>query len=237
MSSRRLLLTDVFAIFLAYSLICRGEENVAGRWEGSAQIPESEIKFVVDLAQDPNGVWVGSIIVPGFGLKGFPLADIAVKDSEATFAIKNERGFQASFKGHLNTDGTLAGDFVQAGNTAKFQLTKMGPPRVELPPRSTAVTKELEGEWKGEYALFGYTRHVTLKLSNSKPDAATAEIVIVGKKTTNLPIDLVRQEGDMVTIDAHAMGMSYEGRLSKGEIKGALNQGELEVPLNFRRAK
>jgi hypothetical protein len=33
------------------------------------------------------------------------------------------------------------------------------------------------------------------------------------------------------------MGMSYEGRLSKGEIKGALNQGELEVPLNFRRAK
>jgi hypothetical protein len=108
---------------------------------------------------------------------------------------------------------------------------------VELPPRSTAVTKELEGEWKGEYALFGYTRHVTLKLSNSKPDAATAEIVIVGKKTTNLPIDLVRQEGDMVTIDAHAMGMSYEGRLSKGEIKGALNQGELEVPLNFRRAK
>jgi hypothetical protein len=237
MSSRRLLLTGVFAISLAYSLICRGEESVAGRWEGSAQIPESEIKFVVDLAQDANGAWMGSIIVPGFGVKGFPLADIAVKDSGATFAIKNERGLQASFKGHLNTDGMFTGDFVQAGNTAKFQLTKTGPPQVELLPHSTAVAKELEGEWNGEYALFGYTRHVTLKLSNPKPDAATAELVIVGKKTTNVAIDLVRQEGDMVTIDSRAMGMSYEGRLAKGEIKGALNQGGLEVPLNFQRAK
>src|SRR5205085_10337811 len=122
MSSRRLLLTGVFAISLAYSLICRAGETVAGRWEGSAQIPESEIKFVVDLAQDPNGAWMGSIIVPGLGVSGFPLADIAVKDSNATFAIKNERGFQASFKGRLNTDGKLTGDFVQAGNTAKFQL-------------------------------------------------------------------------------------------------------------------
>ena len=60
MSSRRLLLkgygrialpTAVFAIFLAYSLISRAEENIAGRWEGSAQIPEGEIKLVVDLAE------------------------------------------------------------------------------------------------------------------------------------------------------------------------------------------
>ena len=246
MSLRRLLLnghgrialpTAVFAIFLAYSWICHAEENIAGRWEGSAQIPEGEIKLVVDLAQDPNGAWVGSITVPGFGVKGFPLGDIAVKDSEVTFAIKNERGLQGSFKGHLSTDGMLVGDFVQAGNTATFILTKIGPPQVELPPHSTAVTKELEGEWKGEYQLFGYVRHVTLKLSNSKPDTATAELVIVGKKTTNLPVDLIRQEGDMVTVDSHAMSMGYEGRLTKGEIKGALNQGGLEVPLIFRRAK
>jgi hypothetical protein len=225
------------AIALVSVSVCHAGENIAGRWEGSAQLPESEITFVVDLAQDTSGTWVGSIIVPGFGVKGTPLGDITVKDSEATFAIKNERGLQASFKGHLNADRVLAGDFVQAGNTARFVLKKIGPPQVELPLHSTAVTKELEGEWKGEYELFGYSRHVTLKLSNPQPDTATAELVIVGKKTNNLPIDLVRQEGGLVIIDSHAMSMSYEGRLTKGEIDGTLNQGGLELPLVLRRAR
>jgi hypothetical protein len=85
--------------------------------------------------------------------------------------------------------------------------------------------------------LFGYARHVTLKLSNSQPDKATAELIIIGKKTTNLPIDLVRQEGDLVTIDSHTMSISYEGRLTKGEISGTLNQGGLELPLVMRRAR
>src|SRR6266480_2272374 len=241
MKSRRMALRNTIrsaaAIALVSVRICYAGENIAGRWEGSAQLPETEIKFVVDLAQNTSGAWVGSIIVPGFGVKGTPLGDIAVKDSEAIFAIKNERGLQASFKGHLNSEGVLAGDFVQAGNTARFVLKKIGPPQVELPLHSTAVAKEVEGEWKGEYELFGYARHVTLKLSNSKPETATAELVIVGKKTTSLPIDLVRQEGDLVTIDSHAMSMGYEGRLTKGEINGTLNQAGLEVPLILRRAK
>jgi hypothetical protein len=241
MNSRRIFLRNAIrsaaAIALVSVSVCHAGENIAGRWEGSAQLPENEITFVVDLAQDTSGTWVGSIIAPGFGVKGTPLGDIAVKGSEATFALKNERGLQASFKGHLNPDGVLAGDFVQAGNTARFVLKKIGPPQVELPLHSTAVAKELEGEWKGEYELFGYPRHVTLKLSNPQPDTATAELLIVGKKTTNLPIDLVRQEGDLVTIDSHAMSISYEGRLTKGEITGTLNQAGLELPLVLRRAQ
>ena len=229
----------VGAFFLGSVTVCRAEEAASGRWEGSVRIPARELKLVVDLAQDSRGSWSGSIIIPELNLKGALLTEIAVQDSSASFAIKTARGLQAAFKGSLNADGTLAGSFVEAGNTAPFVLKKTGPPQVETPPQSTPISKELEGEWKGEYEMYGYPRHVTVKLVNRDAEGAAAKFVIVGRKTNNLAVDLVTQEGDLLTIDSHEVGISYEGRFEKAtnEIKGTFIQGAIELPLVLRRAQ
>jgi hypothetical protein len=232
----------VLTFLIASVLICRAEESPSGRWEGSVQIPGRELKVIIDLASDDRKIWIGSIIIPGLDIKGAALTDIALNESDVTFAIKSALGAQrvgpAKFKAHLTANGTLAGEFSQAGNTAPFTLEKTGPPQVELPPHSTAIAKELKGEWKGEYELFGYPRHVTIKLMN-RADGATAEFVVVGKKTNNLPVDLVTQEGDALTIDSHETGISYEGRFNKeaNEIKGTFNQPGIELPLVLRRSQ
>jgi hypothetical protein len=229
----------LFLFFLiAPAVICRAEEAASGRWEGTVQIPDTKLMLVVDLAQDGRGGWVGSITIPKLSVKGAALTDIEVKDSVASFAMKTGRSLEATFRARL-TDKTLSGDFTQAGNTAPFVLKKTGPPQVEVPPHSTMIAKELEGEWKGEYGKLGSTRQVTVKLRNRAADGATAEFVIVGKKTNNLPIDLVTQEGDWLTIDSHEIGISYEGRLKRdsGEITGTLEQGPIEIPLVLHRAK
>jgi len=235
MIGNSMLLTLVF-VFIS-TVICHGQVSHSGRWEGSVTIPERELKLVVDLAEDKDGAWIGSIIIPGLNIKGAPLTDIALKDSELSFAIKSALG-PTKFNGHFSGNGAFKGDFVQAGNTAPFTLEKTGPPQVELPVRSTSIAKEFEGEWKGEYELFGYPRHVTIKLAN-RADAASAEFVVVGKKTNNLPVDLVTQEGSFVRIDSHEIGISYEGRFRKesGEINGTFIQGGLELPLVLRRTK
>jgi hypothetical protein len=227
------------AIFFASAVLCQAAESAAGRWEGSAQIPGGELKLIVDLSEESGKGWIGSIIVPGFGVKGAPLGDIALKESEFAFAIKGAFGGQAKFKAHLSADGHLAGDFMQGGNTAPFVLEKTGPPQVELPPRSTAVSKELEGEWKGEYELNGYARHVTMKFANRGPDGAGVEFVIAGKKTNNVPVSLVTQEGDFLSIKSDEFGITYEGRFRKeaAEIKGVFTQGPFELPLVMRRAQ
>ena len=229
------------AIFFASAGLCQAAESAAGRWEGSAQIPGGELKIIVDLSEETGKGWIGSIIVPGFGVKGAPLAEIAIKDSEFAFTIKGalggERVGQAKFKAHLTANGHLAGDFMQGGNTAPFVLEKNGPPQVELPPRSTAVSKELEGEWKGEYELNGYARHVTMKFANRGADGAAVEFVIVGKKTNNVLVSLVTQEGDFLSMKSDEFGITYEGRFRKeaAEIKGTFTQGPFELPLVMRR--
>ena len=80
-------------LIAAAALPCRAEDVVSGRWEGTAQIPDNELTVVVDLAQE-NGAWVGSIIIPGLGLKGVPLTDIKVQPPDVNFAVKGALGIQ-----------------------------------------------------------------------------------------------------------------------------------------------
>jgi hypothetical protein len=223
----------VTILILAAALPCRAEDAISGRWEGTARIPDDELTVVVDLAQE-NGAWAGSIIIPGLELKGTPLTEIKVQPPDVNFAVKGALGIQLKLR--LDANNKMTGNFEQAGNRAPATLQKTGPPQVEYPPRSTAVAKELEGEWKGDYEMLGYTRHVSIKFANHS-DGATADFVIVGRKHNVLPVDLVMQEGDLVTVDSHEMGFSFEGRLRDGKLTGTIRQGAIESPLVLVRAQ
>src|SRR5437588_3106813 len=125
-------------VVFAAALPCRGEDVISGRWEGTAHIPDDDLNVIVDLAQE-NGAWVGSIIIPGLDVKGAPLTDITVKASDVSFSVKGTVGIQLKLQ--LDRNGTMTGNFEQAGNRALTTLQKTGPPRAERPPRNTPVTK------------------------------------------------------------------------------------------------
>ena len=231
----------VATILLAGAALVQAAGNAAGRWEGIAQIPGNELRLVVDLSDEGGKGWIGSIIVPGFGIKGAELVDQHPRGGDFLFTIKgalgNQRAGQAQLKAHLTADGHLGGEFMQGGNTAQFILTKTGPAQVELPPRSTGVAKEVVGEWKGDYEMMGYTRHATIKFAPRGSEGASVAFTIVGKKVNNVPVSLVAQEGDFITVKSEEFGITLEGRFSKetGEIKGTLSQGPMEAPLVLRK--
>jgi hypothetical protein len=221
-------------VVFAAALPCRGEEPINGRWEGTTHIPDDDLNVIVDLAQE-NGAWVGSIILPELDVKGTPLTDITVKAPDVSFSVKGPLGIQLKLQ--LDGNGKMTGNFEQAGNRALTTLQKTGPPQVEHPPRNTPVAKELEGEWKGDYQMFGYARHVSIKFTNRGAEGAAAEFVIIGRRTNNLPVDLVTQEGDLLSVDSHEIGISFEGRLRDRKLSGAIRQGAIETPLVLQRAK
>jgi hypothetical protein len=213
----------------------------AGRWQGTVQIPGSEFAVIVDLAQDTSGAWTGSMIAPGLNIKDAALTDIAVSDPEVTFTVRNALGGppagQAKFKARIDASGGMSGDFTQAGNTAAFALKNTGPAQVVLPPHGTPVAKAIEGKWAGDYELGGYPRHVTLELTNHPGAAATAEFIVIGKKTTRLPVNLVSEEENFLRIEANEIGIVFEGRFdtASGGIKGNLQQGPFEPALVLHR--
>lgn len=213
------------------------DSGLEGKWSGKIQIPGEELLLIFDLAHGAN--WSGSATLPALNLKGAPLTEINVEGADVSFGIQALTGptiEPPKIKAHL-ADTKLVGDFMQGGNTARLVLEKAGPPQVEEPPRSTPVAKEFEGEWTGGYELLGFPRKVTLKLQNHDSQPATAEWVIAGRRVNNLPVDHITQQGNFITIEASAFGISFEGRLENGEIHGMVLQGPIEVAFVLRRPK
>ena len=216
-------------------------EDPAGRWEGSIQLPMRTYDFVLDLAKHDAQDWIGSVIIPGLGVKGAPLEYIRIEGSNVSFALSHAlsspRVASPKFEARLDASRQLSGNFLQAGNRAPFVLAKTGPAQVELPRQSTPLGEDWTGEWTGEYEMNGYPRHVTLTLIGHGNAPATAELVVVGKRTTNAPIDLVAEEDNFLTVRSREIGIIYEGRLKKeaNEIRGTWTLGPFELPLVLKR--
>ncbi len=123
MTAVRALVRLMVILIVAAALPCRAEDVISGRWEGTAQIPDNELTVVVDLAQE-NGAWVGSIIIPGLGLKGVPLTDIKVQPPDVNFAVKGALGVQLKLR--LDANNKLAGNFEQGRKSRTGIATENG---------------------------------------------------------------------------------------------------------------
>jgi hypothetical protein len=196
------------------------------------------LTLFVDLDQTVGKEWIGSVTIPTLAVKGAPLADLSVKDNSITGKIKDvltSSGVEpAKLEAHL-TGNELHGTFIQAGNSAPLVLRKMASAQVELPRTSTPVGQDLAGEWKGDFQLLGSPRHVTLILTNHQGAPATAKLVIIGKRTTDPPIDFVADEGGYLTVNSQQTGLGYEGRLNADQLRGTFRLGSMELPLTLRR--
>lgn len=218
------------------------QASFEGRWEGALQIPGVDTTLVLDVSKEASGAWKGSVIIPGRNVSGETLSSIAVNGTELSAKINRlfagPKTGPATLNARIEAKGILIGDLQIAGNSARFELQRTGPSQVTEAPESTAIPVELEGVWTGEYELNGYPRHVTLALKNQANGRAHADLAIVGKKTTNVPITLVVMRGDFVTLTAPDFGMSVEGKLDKtaGAFKGTLAQGAVEVVLLLNRS-
>ena len=216
--------------------------GVAGRWEGTVALGDREVPVAVDLAPSADGRgWVGSLVLSGFGLKGSALSEIAVEPPRVAFVLaspQGENGLNLKVEARLEAPGRMSGTLAHAGRPSPLALRRTGEAQVDLPLSSTPVATGALGEWRGEYELFGYTRKVTLRLSN-EPGVARARFVIEGKRHNDLPVDLVRQEGETVFVVSNAAGIRFEGRLSAAAdaLAGAVLQGPLESPLTLHRAQ
>jgi hypothetical protein len=223
------------------ALPCMAAQEVAGRWAGRARIPGRDLTLVIDLAPDAAGAWTGSLTMPGFDIKGAPLANIQVGGDSVAFDAGDALGAApdgpATFAARLDGRGGMAGEMRQAGNAAAFTLERIGEAQVELPPRSTPVAREIEGRWTGEFEMGGYPRHVTVDFANRAGSAAKVDFVVVGKATTQVPIDFVSEQEGLLRLESRAYRINFEGRIHTGEgrIAGTLELGPTAVPLVLRR--
>jgi len=208
----------------------------SGHWEGAIQIPGQELKIEIDLQKSADK-WEGTIAIPAQNLKGFPLSGISVKADAIGFAMKGVPG-DPMFKGTLSKDSkTISGDFSQGGGTIPFAVTRTGEAKIDPVPKSTPVTKDLEGSWEGSLDVDGKTLRLVLKLANQPNGPATATLVSVDQGGAEIPVAAVVQTGSQLKVLVPVIVGNYEGELKDGVLTGKWTQGPRTWPLVFKRAK
>ena len=232
----------VFIIALLSGSALAADPPLAGRWQGAATIPGRELALTVDLDRDAHGAWRGSLLCAGLVLSDAPLANIEQHAASVTFELAAlgapGAAKPATFKGEIDKTGRLRGELALAGNRAPFALTRTGVAQVVLPPGPTPVGDAFAGHWSGDFEFGGYPRHVTLALANAAGGNASATLTVVGKRTTEVAVDLVHQEGGRVRIESSTMGIALEAASRDPRtLEGTFELGTLEIPLRLSRTE
>jgi hypothetical protein len=204
-----------------------------GHWQGSIDVPDHALVIEVDLTKNPKDEWSGTINIPEQQIKQFPLSDIAIKEDSVRFAAKGIPG-DPKFDGRLAPSGTaISGEITQAGNQYTFLIRRTGD--AVIPPRSPAVSKEMEGSWEGVLEV----DRKTLKLSMANQEDGTVNGTLTGADQTQneIPITTITQRGSKLTFAVKTIHATYEGSLVDGALVGEWLQGGGTFPLTFRRAQ
>jgi uncharacterized protein len=235
--ARRVLVAWMFVAALMMSSTAAFSQTSAGpsgHWEGAIQVPAQEIKIELDLARTGEK-WEGTITIPAQGLKGLPLSAVAVSGETVSFAIGGIPG-EPTFKGTLAQDAkTLAGDFTQGGGKVPFSVARTGEAKIERPPNSTPITKDLEGSWEGAVDINGTILRLVAKLSNQPDGLATGTLTSVDQGGVVIPIAAVVQTGAHLRLVVPAVIGNYEGDLKDGQLSGTWTQGPNSWPLVLKR--
>ena len=229
-----LLLASALALAAHGIVAAQPATGPAGHWEGSIEVPGQPLAIVVDLAAKEGQPWVGTIAIPAQNLKAFPLSDITVTGNALTFAMKGVPG-DPRFAGTLSADGkSMSGDLSQGGGSIPFTLAWKGEAKIEERPKSTEITKDLEGSWEGPLDVSGTVLRLVLKLTN-QPDGATGTLISVDQGGIEIPITSITQTGSQLKFTIATINANYVGDLKDGQLAGTWAQGPGSWPLVFKR--
>jgi hypothetical protein len=233
---RRLIVLGGILAFLAAGCWAQAASPGSGHWEGALQTPNGEMAMIVDLGKNPAGLWIGSMSLPTGNVNDVPLSKIFVDSGAVRFSMADIPG-APSFEGKLSADtNELSGTAASPNGMVPFQLKRKGDANVKLPPASSALSKDFEGNWEGAIEAGGNRLRIVLKLSRAADGSATGTMVSVDQGNQEFPVSAITISDRQLKLDVRAVGGTYNGTLgANGEIDGTWTQGPGTLPLHFKR--
>lgn len=234
MKNVRLTYIAVGAITLLSASSARAQTSpdLSGHWKGTIEIPNTPADFELDIAKNALGKLYGTATA-GADKVTIPLQKISLEGRRLTFYARSDQPMQAE----LSESGTIAsGTATLGGYTLPFSMGRTGDAKIDPQPTSPAVSKALEGVWKGALSAGGRQYHFVVTVENLPEGRATATSVSVDEGGLMLPLTVV-QDGVNVTFESQNVPMTFSGALNAAgtELAGTFTQGATSLPLVFTR--
>jgi hypothetical protein len=218
MMSTRLLRGAGAAVLFA-SLVC-AQAGPDGHWEGSYTVNNREIGISLDLAKNAKSEWIASMGLPSQNMTGLVVMDVAVNGKSVKFVAVELQ--MATCDLTLGPDGRMKGTMsapqgpMSTQGPMPVELKRTGEAKVELIPRSPAVSKELEGDWEGSLQDPKGALHPLVFHFKNLPDKTVAATMDNPERNfMAMPLNNVKQTGQKVEFGLKIAGASFQGSLNK----------------------
>ncbi len=220
----------------------------SGHWEGEASIENHAIRMNIDLAQDAQGAWIGTVAFPDLKTSAMKLSKITVTGTSIKFDSPGVRGFDAIFGGGKS----MVGSAMFGRYRHIFRLERVSDAKLEPAKSPGGLSKAFQGDWQGavKYGKTfgemtppegntpeGTTFGVLVRFSAGPDGLARGELARADEQAW-FPLDAVVQDGDRVRFEVFSAAAVYEGTLQGDRIVGEWRQlgAEGALPLILERA-
>ncbi len=116
-----------------------------------------------------------------------------------------------------------------------FTLAWKGEPKIEPPPKSSPISKELEGSWQGTLNVQGNTLRLVLDLT-TEAGSGRATLTSLDQNNAKIPVAQVVQTADEDHSPRHRDRRELRRGGDKRAIEGTWSQSGQKFPLVFKRA-
>ena len=107
----------IMALQIGYSMF---SQDITGQWNGVLEVQGLRLRVVFHIEQTDNGL-ISTMDSPDQGAKDIPVTSVSFENKVLKLAVKNA-GIE--YEGILSEDGTVKGDFRQAGQSFPMVLTR-----------------------------------------------------------------------------------------------------------------
>jgi len=221
------------ALLWLVSALC-AQTGPAGHWEGILKTESREIGLSLDLAQNAKSEWIASMGVPAQNAAGLVVKDVVVSGNSVKFMAVE---LQMAKLDLTLAGGKLAGTFNTPRGPLPIEFSRTGDAKVQLPPTSPEVSKDLEGDWTGTLKTPGPELEIAVHFKNQPDHTVLATIDIPAQNAVGMPINDVKQTGEKVEFGLKIAHASFQGTLNKerGELTGQLGHDEQAMQLTLKK--
>ncbi|MDZ4800134.1 MAG: hypothetical protein SGI92_18410 [Bryobacteraceae bacterium] len=207
----------------------------AGHYEGTLSTPNGDMHMTVDIDKNAKGEWAGSSALSP-GPTGILLEKLTVDGENVSWAmgIPGAPSYKATWNKETKV---LKGTLEARGASIPLELKRSGEAKLDVPPPSTAIAKELEGKWAGSVETpNGQTLRLELEVTNAS-GAGSAVLTSLDQNNAKIPVNSITQKGSDFAMELRMVGAKFAGKVSADNtaIAGAMEQGGGSMPLKFTR--
>jgi pimeloyl-ACP methyl ester carboxylesterase len=217
----------------ASKLVARAP-SLAGEWNGTLQVGETQLHLVLHLSKDPQGGWHAKLDSPDQAVYGMEVSKLTRAEDTLRFELVS---VGAQFQGKILPDHqTIRGIWEQGGTGLPLRFEKRAPGAETQAPASSI--SKVEGTWQGAIETGNMRMRLQLHVGHDEKGQLVASMDSLDQGIQGIPASRVAEKAGGLKFEIPAFNAQYTGTLNatRDAIKGHWDQNDNLEQLDFQRS-